>query len=299
MKAIEVVLAVSVCLPALAQTGIIMSGSANNKDRTIHFSWETRLDPASPPVKGIGGGVVVGPSGVHRYMTDSSAHRIFGYDIEIEPLKQAGTFNVTFRPLSLPPEKIVSDPASWTIVPLPVYPAPQTVRRGDTVAVDLFTHTGTGQKIVDYLHVGDWKPRGVPAAGPARDFSVQDVELRITKPRISVNGEPEESANSIAGISGAWVWFYLPDHGRYFLSILPRPEFGFRKAGGIRGSSLNFTIDGDTVSMDCDDLIAPGNAAYNLYVLHDPAWRPQGPDGSYPGVRFYSSDQPPQSLVRH
>jgi hypothetical protein len=296
MKAIELVLAVSVCVPALAQTGIIMSGSASNKN--VHLSYETRLDPPSPPLKGLGGGVVVGSSVVHRYMMDSSERRYFGYDVELERGQEGNTYRITIRPLSLPPEKIVREPAAWTMVPLPVYPAPQIVGRGDTIALDLFTHPGTGQKIVDYLHIGESKPRGVPASGPARDFSIEEAELRIMNPRLTVNGKPEESAKSIGGVSGAWVWFYLPDRGRYFLSILPRSEFGFSKAGQIRGSSLSFTIGGDTISMDCNELIVPGNAAYNLYVLHDPAWRPQGPDGSYPGVRFYSSDKPPQSLVR-
>ena len=294
MKATELVLGIAVCLPAWAQTGIIMSGSGGSG--SMLFSFETRLEPPAPVIKGLGpGGVVVGPSGAHRFMMDSSTRRVFGYDIEIEPLKEADTYRVTFRPLSLPAEKIRRDLAGWTVVPLPAYPAPQIVRRGDTVALDLFTHPGTGQKIVDYLRLQERVPRGVPAAGPARDFSIEDVELRIMKPRMTVNGRAEESADSIGGISGVWMWFYLPDDGRYFLSIQPRPEYGFSKAGEIRGSSLSFAIDGATISMDCSELIVPGNAGYNLYVLHDPAWRPPG--GST-GVQFGASDGPPQSLVR-
>jgi len=294
MKAIEVVLAVSVCLPALAQTGIIMSGSSSGHD--IGFSFETRLEPPSPPVQGLGGGGVIGgPSGVHRYTTDSLARRYFGYDVELVRGQEANTYRITIRPLSLPPEKIVRDPTAWTMVPLPVYPTPQIVGRGDTVVLELFTHPGTGQKIVDYLHIGDSEPRGIPAAGLPRDFTLTDAELRITKPRMSVNGKPEESASAVSVISGAWLWFYLPDRGRYFLSILPRPEFGFSKAGEIRGSSLTFSIGGATINIDCDGRIMPGYGAYNLYVLHDASWRP---GGGPPGVQFASSDKPPQSLVR-
>ncbi len=249
MKAIELVLAVSVCVPGLSQTGIIMSGSASSKN--VHFSYETRLDPPSPPLTGLGGGgAVVGPSGTHRYMTDSSARRIFGYDIEIELLKQADSYKVTFSPLSLAPEKVVGDSAGWTVTTIPGPKTAKTVPRGYVIAFHLFTHPGTGQTIDEYLRIGEWESRGVPVAGLPRDFSVQDVELRITKPLMTVNGKPEWSASAVGSVSGAWLWFYLPDRGRYFLSILPRPEFGFSKAGEIRGSSLSFTIGGDAINND-------------------------------------------------
>jgi polysaccharide biosynthesis/export protein len=38
------------------------------------------------------------------------------------------------------------------VIPLPAYPSPQTVRWGDTVAIEMFTNPATGQKITDYVH---------------------------------------------------------------------------------------------------------------------------------------------------
>jgi hypothetical protein len=70
------------------------------------------------------------------------------------------------------------------------------------------------------------------------------------------------------------VWFYLPNRGRYVLSLLPRSEFGFRRAGEVRGSTVRFTIGSETFTLLTADQVAPGQAPFNLYVLHDPTWKP-------------------------
>lgn len=55
--------------------------------------WETRLEPPSPFIsRGLDGAFVNGPSAVHRFLTDTSSHRYFGYDMVIEHLDQASTF---------------------------------------------------------------------------------------------------------------------------------------------------------------------------------------------------------------
>jgi hypothetical protein len=42
----------------------------------------------------------------------------------------------------------------------------------------------------------------------------------------------------------------------------------------VRGGLLTFMLDGDTVRIECISPIASGNAAYNLYALHDDDWEP-------------------------
>jgi hypothetical protein len=74
--------------------------------------------------------------------------------------------------------------------------------------------------------------------------------------------------------TGSVVWVYVPNRGRFLLSLVPSTRFGFRRAGEIRGSSLRFTVGGDTYSVSSSRRIAPGDAAFNLYVLHQPGWRP-------------------------
>jgi hypothetical protein len=307
MQATRFGLAIGLCVPLLAQSGSIMIGNAS-KDN-VAFSYETRLEPPAPPIaKGIGGGVVVGQTGMHRFMTDSSGHRYFGYDLLIEPVEPANTYRVTFRPLSIGPEKFhlvlrdslrtgqQHDLTGWTMLPMPAFPAPQSVHGGDTIALDLFSNPATGQKIVDYIRIQDQGRRVPVVSAPARDFSIEDAELRFMEPRLSVNGKPLESIFD-GGISGAAVWFSLPDHrGRYILSLAPHSHLGFQKAGEVRGPSLSFTLGGDTFTLQCSARIAPADAPYNLYVLHDPSWRPKTPN-NYGSFLLGSADRP-ELLIR-
>jgi hypothetical protein len=93
---------------------------------------------------------------------------------------------------------------------------------------------------------------------------------------VSVNGKLlPATANFTGGVTGAAVSFYIPDLGRYFLSLAPHPELGFQKAGEIRGSSINLKIGSDEITLECNGRVAPGDAPYNLYVLYDAGWRPK------------------------
>jgi hypothetical protein len=216
-------------------------------------------------------------------MTDSAQRKYFGYDINVEPAAQANTYQVTLRPLSIGAERIISKDASgWALLALAAYPAPHTVHGGDTIALDLFTNAVTGQKIVDYIRINDSKREVYTVSGSPRDFTVADAELRLMDPRLSINNKPSPAtANLAGGVTGAAIWFSVPDLGRYYLSLAPRPDLGFQKAGEIRGNTLTFKIDGDTLTLDCNGRIAPGKSAYNLYVLHDAAWRPGNPEARH------------------
>lgn len=66
----------------------------------------------------------------------------------------------------------------------------------------------------------------------------------------------------------------MPGHGRYILALTPRPNLGFVQAGEVRGGIVTFTAGGDEVLLQSPAMIAPGDAPYILYVLHDVAWVP-------------------------
>jgi hypothetical protein len=311
MKAISIVLAIGLTVPLVAEPGRIMSGNASTKG--FSCTWVTRLEPPSPPTDvGVNGGFVSGQSATHRFVTDDSRHQYFGYDMVVEHLDQADTFLVAFRPLSAGPEKLKYpwfDLTGWTMVPIPVYPAPQTVHFGDTIALDLLTNAATGQKVVDYIQVEELDAATAAAAaehvrrlgthtasGMARDFSIEDAELRMVEPRLSVNGKASESANFGSGFSGSAAWFYLPDRGRYIFSLVPHSQLGFQKAGEVNGTSLMFTVGSVTFALDCSQRIAPGSEPYNLYVFHDPTWRPRTGETNAPFL-FGSADRA-ELLVR-
>ena len=288
MRPISVFAAIGLCIPGFSQSGRIQNGAAFNKDK-VGFAYETRLEPPIPSITGdkFGGGVHV-DEGIHRFLADNSRHVFLGYDIAIERLAEETTYRVTIRPLSIGADKLhyFSDPANWTILQLAGYPAPQTVHSGDVIALDLMTNSETGQKIVDYLTIQEPR-RGLGTFNPdpprqfsyvpgtPHDFAIDDAALRLTAPRLTINGKLDESSGRHNGeVAGAAVWIYVPNRGRFILSLAPNQALGFRKAGEVRGSTLTFTAGSDTFTIDSASGIAPGETPFNLYVLQDRAWKP-------------------------
>ena len=288
-------LAAALAAPALAQSARVDGGSVST-DR-FDLYWETRLDPPVPPVAdGFGAAATIDDSGVvHRVLLDRSRQVYVGYDVMVGPAAGIDTFAVAFEPLTLPADfgqKLLGrEPGRWRRRAAPVLPPPQTVRGGQVLEVGLTTGGVEGQTLVDYLTIQE-PSRGTDgfenaaprefgfAEGQARDFRAQDAELRLERPRVRVDGAPDPASQRVlASASGAVVWIYMPHRGRFLLSLAPNADTGFRRAGEVRGSSLAFSSGGERFTLTSAGRIAPGQAAFNLYVLHEPAWRP-----SYPGA---------------
>jgi hypothetical protein len=158
----------------------------------------------------------------------------------------------------------------------------RVIEEGDTISIVLFVESATGAKLIDDIRINPSRPavpNNVPqiptVSGMARDFLISDAELEIVQPRITVDRSVQSTRGpGLRNVHGALVWLYLPEHGRFILSLLPRPTLGFRRAGEIRGGVNAFTVGGNSIKLECMNPIAPGDAAYNLYVLHDPNWEP-------------------------
>ena len=299
MKATRFLIAGACWLPAFAQTGVIAQGSRVGKD--FAFYWQSRLEPPTPPITeelGYGDGTNPKNNNIYRVMIDRARHVYFGYEVRVEPLPQR-RYRVAFQQLDLPPETFkqihIEDPSGWKKLELgvpvgrplsPFRDAPDIVGALDVIAVDLMTNQQTGQKIVDYVVIQGpsqgWSFDRLPVQrefaytpGTPRDFSVEDANLRLAEPRVSINGKIDETTTTSYGeVSGSAVWFSLRNRGRYILSLVPRPELGFRKAGEVRGTSLTFTLGTDTFALNSAKTIAPGDAPFNLYVLQEQGWRP-------------------------
>lgn len=266
----------------VAAFGQLMSGS-NTFPNGTSFSYETRVEPPTPSLDFFGAGGTLTEKGVaKRHMVDMQRKTYFGYDLRIEPLA-GDRFQVTFSPLSINPAKmaeIFPKVTDWTMIPLPGQPAPQVVHLGDKIALTMFVNPSTGQKIVEYITIGGGRGRLITASGPARDFSPeQDLWVEMYAPRLTINGKPFEISHSvIPGISGSPLRIYIAGYGRFVFLLEPRPEHGLRKAGEVRGSTMSWRWGADEFVLNSDRKIAPGMGAYNLYVYHDPRYRPK--DGS-------------------
>jgi hypothetical protein len=273
------------------------------------FYWETRLEPAVPALTSSFGTGTADASGViHRVMLDGARRVYFGYDVIVLPLKGLNEYRLTVQPLTLTPQLasrlLGEDHAKWTFLAAPLMETPggsvkaktmsMDINGGDVLALTLLKNEATGQRIIDYVTVQErerWEGfRGfesVPrrefsfASGTPRDFRVEDAELHIREPRVSINGQLQESSiDSRADEAGVIVWLYVPKRGRFLLSLTPGEKSGFKKAGEVRGTTLKFTVGGTVYSLVSGSRIAPGQAAFNLYVLHEPAWVPTYPNAN-------------------
>lgn len=233
-----------------------------------------------------------GPAFFSRMFVDQARHVYLGYELLLER-KENGTFLATVGKLGVTPMDLAASLSArfpinleWTLLPLPEIPEPHLFHEGETISIDLFLDPSTGDKLIDDIRINPplatspFRPvppalRPVPTvSGDARDFSAADAEMQIVQIRsISLNGTIQ-AAPVVRSVRGPLVWIYVPDHGRYILSLVPRPGLDFTKTGELRGGAISFTIGQDAINLECNVPIAAGDAAYNLWVMHDAEWEP-------------------------
>jgi hypothetical protein len=246
-----------------------------------------------------------GKSYFTRSVMDSVNHEYFGYEVLLVE-QQSGTYLATFGKLptsSMEASATAAGSEQWSIRAL-VLPEPGIVHDGDVISIELMTDATSGDKLIEDVTIqpfsqratvgspigllargGPGQPgeRSVPTVeGLPREFSAADAEMRLTQPRVTLNGTVQSVARQATpSVTGNLVWLYLPGRGRYILSLVPRPELEFHKAGEVRGGRITLTLNSDTITLECFNEIATGHAPYNLYVLRDSKWEPtaQGQKG--------------------
>ena len=220
------------------------------------------------------------PNLLHRVFVDGRNELFFGYELLVERAAEAGYFWVTVRALSEDYLRVLRErPAfrgrrlhpSYNATAFPA--APQHVRDGDTFALDVLRNPRTGAKIVDYVRVSLTDPSLQQAASdqPPRDFSLEDVQLKVSDYRLRVNGETVY--RSTGGCAGALVWFSLGDRGRFVFSLVPRPGYEFQKVGMVRHNVVSFELGGDRYEWESSLPVVGTGGNWNLWVLHDPDYR--------------------------
>jgi len=106
------------------------------------------------------------------------------------------------------------------------------------------------------------------------EFSGDRTEIRISNPLIVLNGTRMALLPGYVDVRGSLTWIYLPGHGRYVLSLIPRRELGFTRAGYVFGTMLVFSSEGDGIVMNLGLPATQGDDGYGLYVLHEAGWEP-------------------------
>ena len=291
---VAVFLAIAVLTsPCFAQTTTRIDGGAVSQPK-FGFYWEMHLSPGTPPLaESFSTETTDEPGVIHRLLLDRAGRVYVGYDVVVTVLPEPNTYRVAFARLTMTSGMrqrfLGPDSSSWKQLPRSEWgpPMPQEIHGGDVLQLNLLQNPTTGQWVADYVTVQEpsvkWAGFNPPtperqfafAPGPTRDFKIDDVELTLASPRLTVNGKLDDSsARRYDEASGGAVWIYVPKRGRYILSLVPHPDLGFRKAGEVRGSSLSFVVGGDEFKLSTGRRIAPGRAPFSLYVLHEPDWKP-------------------------
>jgi hypothetical protein len=256
----------------------------------VHVAFKTEY-VASKPATGLPGQnrfletrVEAESNVVHRVLMDSATGSYFGYELEVEPMKETKQFKVTVKALSpeflqrLREESVSRKSARQQglllfELQLPRFPQPQIIDDGDTLALDVLVNRQTGVKIVDLITVstsGAPLPEPSSSAGPARDFQVENVQLKVWNYQLLLNGQ--SVARSTGGCYGRLIYFYLPGRGRFVFSIAPQE--GFQKIGVIEQNKISFSVGGDTYEWISGPPIIEAGGNWNLWVLHEPDYRP-------------------------
>jgi hypothetical protein len=111
------------------------------------------------------------------------------------------------------------------------------------------------------------------------------VWIQMADATLQVNGKPAWSDEGAGGsVQGDVVWTEIPDRGRVFVSLVPRPGYEFKKVGAVAGDRITFAIDGDryewisTGPIVTAGPVPPFNSVQSWYVwiLHDAGYRPVG-----------------------
>jgi hypothetical protein len=310
--------AAALATPAAGQTSRIEGGSTTLGGFVFHY--ETRLEPPVPPLGDTFNMLVLTtpPSTVHRVMLDRTRKVYFGYDAIIgvggrvtagEPDERL--YRITFGALTLTPalEKVLGgDAREWKLLPAPKFPDTRQIREGEVLELGLLNNDTWGQRMTEYVTILPPPRQGfdpgrkwefVFAPGAPRDFTAADGVLRFVEPHVRATLRASDAAARVSAsrsmyrvagdVAGSVAWIYVPTRGRFLLSLLPRSEF--RLAGSVRGTSLNFAVDGESYAVTSASPIAPGEAAFNLYVRHQPAWTPSYPNADLDTIHMGAADR--------
>jgi len=211
---------------------------------------------------------------MHRVISDPKGKVYFGYDLKAVREPQPNTFRVSIRPLSVKAELLLKT-SGFRSQTVKKYPEDVVVEDGDTINFETLENPSTGVKVVDLIKVTtEDRKFGTYFAErmEAKDFTVDDVDLRLDRPVILCN---DEKIQTNAGASGHLVWVYIRGKGRFIFSFTPQPDQNFQKIGVIEDNKILFDHDGVSYQVINKTPVLGSGGKWNLWVRIDPAYKPE------------------------
>jgi len=299
-----IVLTLSLSVVASAQYGIVKLSNG------ITVVVRTKITPSNPKstlgnIYSSNSG-----NTIHRVLTDKENKIYFGYDL-LFVKEGEGKFKVSIKPLSKSPGAILnsskagtnkqgtraiaangrglshgskgfgqvhliygSDFSKYTEKTLPNYPKDFVLNDGDTVSLDLLQNPKTNTKITDVIQISA-KPDAFQYyysnENPVKDFTLDEIYLRLEKPDVYINGKKYETRSTVAGNIN---WIYINGKGRFIFSYKPQTRYNFQKIGVIKNNEISFDFNGEKYRFVSKSPILAAGGKWNLWVMHDPNYQP-------------------------
>jgi len=224
---------------------------------------------------------------IHRVLTDADRRVIFGYDLMVnaDPLTRKFSLGVlpadeAFRRTFL---KASAQSPNEVFATFPRSASQQILDDGDAVSLELLVNNESGIKIVDVVRVtfdrSILHERTFEA--PPKDFTLDAVSLSIKSYQLLIDGKPVSRSKPTVGCTGALLWLYIPQRGRFIFSLVPRDGYSFEKVGVLDDNRIEFVVDGKRYEWVSGFPILPNGGTWNLWVLRDTQYTP-----------LFSSDKP-------
>jgi hypothetical protein len=218
---------------------------------------------------------------IHRVITDAQQNVIFGYDLSVSADPITKKFSVAI----LPADEAFRRSFLKDFTPLrpnsafatfPKSTTPQTLDDGDAVSLDLLVNAESGVKIVDVVSVTFDRStlRESHLESAPKDFTLDAVALGVKHYSLFINGNVVSKSKSSIGCTGALLWLYVPERGRFIFSLVPREGYDFAKIAVLDENKIEFTVNGERYEWVSSASILPNGGTWNLWVLHDTEYTP-------------------------
>jgi hypothetical protein len=212
---------------------------------------------------------------VHRVLRDRDGRVVFGYDLWVTGDATAKKFKIAIRPLAAElANSLRADESKTAEFTFPKSTEAQVLDDGAEFSLDLLINKTTGVKIVDVVRVSfDRTSLGGDLVRP-RDLTLDAVAMEMKDYSLMVNDELVATGKSKTGSTGALLWVYVPQRGRFIFSLVPRADYAFEKVGTVSANRIEFSLHGDHYEWLSSSPILREEGTWNLWVLADPKYLP-------------------------
>jgi hypothetical protein len=210
---------------------------------------------------------------IHRVLTDAQQNVVFGYDLRITADPITKKFSVAVLPAD---EAFRRTFLKGGFATFPKSTTPQTLDDGDAVSLELLVNQKSGAKIIDVVSVAfdRTRLRENHIESLPKDFTLDAVALGVKNYSLLLNGNEVSKSKSSIGCTGALLWLYIPERGRFIFSLVPREGYDFAKIAVLDENRIAFTIGDEHYEWVSSDSILPNGGTWNLWVLRDTNYTP-------------------------